>query len=300
MLTLGSFQTVHRHSPLVNSLHDTSFLDTYDEVVPAVPLPWTTLNNVTGGIRPGDLWTIAARYGHGKSWILAAILADLLLAGKNVLFYSLEMPKAQVQTRVHVLLGARLGFDVDHVAMRDRVYDRIQYRKIMASIEEVVHGQLFIQDSGKVTAARVQAEAKSADLTMVDYLGLMYTNTGQPAIGDWRNMATISNQIKEAALATDSRIVCAAQINREGDTKNKMPPRSKTLSQSDAIGQDSDAILMMKRYSHTAMAYTIDKNRHGADGISFFTNYMPNTGQFGEISKDAAEDRRYDEDYTGD
>jgi hypothetical protein len=298
LLSIGGLSLAQKRTPLTNALYDDSFLANYDESIQAISMPWTTLQNVTGGARPGDYWTLAARYGHGKSWVLGTIIAHLLAAGEDVLFYSLEMPKEQVLTRVHVLLGAMLGFNVDHVAMRDRIYDPIQYRKILNSVRENIHGQLFVQDSGKVTSARIMGEARSAAVTVVDYIGLMYTNTGQPAIGDWRNMATISNQVKEAALATKSRIMVAAQINRDGDTSKKMPPRSRTLSQSDAIGQDSDVILMMKRYAMSAMAYTIDKNRHGADGISYFSNYQPNIGKFNEISMETAEDRRYEEDFT--
>jgi replicative DNA helicase len=297
LLTLGSFRAINRAQPLVDALKDQSFLESYHETVKGLATPWETVNGITGGIRPGDFWTTAARYGQGKSWILGHFIANTLLSGHNVLMYSLEMPKAQVLTRVHVLLGALLGHDVDHVAMRDRVYDSIAYKKILESIEELVHGQLFIMDSGKVTSARIKAEAPKADLTVVDYLGLMYTNTGQPAIGDWRNMATISNQIKQAALDSDSRIVCAAQINREGDTAKKLPPRSKTLSQSDAIGQDSDVIVMMKKYAKTALVGLVDKNRHGEDNVHFYTEFQPNVGKFNEITKEKAEDRRYEEDF---
>lgn len=299
---LLALSTAHTAMPartaLTNVLSDDSFFATYDQQIQSLSVPWLTLANVTGGIRPGDYWTLAARYGHGKSWMLGWIIAHALMAGQNVLFYSLEMPQAQVLTRIHVMLGALLGYETDHVAMRDRVYDVIQYRKIYDAINERVHGQLFIRDSGKVTSARIAAECPAADLTVIDYLGLMYTNTGMASIGDWRNAATISNQIKETALSTGSRILVAAQINREGDTNSKLPPRSKTLSQSDAIGQDSDVILMMKRYADSAMAVLIDKNRHGADNIHFFTNYKPNVGHFEEISAETADDRRYDEDYT--
>lgn len=300
MLALGSFKAVVKREPLTDALGDLSWLDQYESTVDALRTPWQTLTEHTGGIRRGNYWTMASRYGQGKSWIMAALICDVLLGGQDVLLYSLEMSKPEILPRIHVLLGAALGFEVDHIAMRDRIYDGLAYRKICRAIEELVHGKLYIQDAGKVTSARVAAESPEASLTCIDYIGLMYTNAGLPAIGDWRNAATISNQLKEAAIASDSRIVVAAQINRDGDTASKMPPRSKSLAQSDAIGQDSDVIVMMKRYAHSAMAYTLDKNRHGASGISFFSNYEPNVGNFSEISKDAAEERRLDEDYTAD
>lgn len=298
LMTLGGFQVAQRRSPLANALLDTSILDKYDERVETLRMPWKTLDNLTGGIRPGNFWTIAARYGHGKSWVLGEVITTQLMEGKDVLLYSLEMPKDEVLVRIHVLLGAKLGFDVDHVAMRDRIYDRIQYRKIVNAIKDSVPGQLFIEDSGKVTSARVAGDCDKADLTVVDYLGLMHSNTGEPAIKDWRVAATISNQLKETALNHNARIICAAQINRDGDGAAKLPPKSKTLAQSDAIGQDSDVIVTAKRYADNALGYLLDKNRHGPSGVYFFSAYEPNIGNFAEISRESADDRRYESDYT--
>jgi hypothetical protein len=37
------------------------------------------------------------------------------------------------------------------------------------------------------------------------------------------------------------------------------------------------------------MVYLLDKNRHGASGQLFFSQFFPNTGQFDEISRDEAD-----------
>lgn len=294
VLTLGSFRVIGRPQPLTNSLHDWGVLDNYDEKVQALDTPWQTVNRLTGGIRVGNYWTIAARYGQGKSWLLASLMAHQLMQGTDVLFYSLEMTKNEVLPRIHVLLGALLGMDVNHVAMRDRIYDPVMYQKILGAIKEQVPGQLFIQDKGKVTSARVAAESQGVPLTVVDYVGLMHTNTGQPAVGDWRNMATISNQLKEAAISAEGRLVVAAQINREGDKEGTAPPRSKNLSQSDAIGQDSDVILMTKRFGVNSTIWCLDKNRHGVSSKFFYSWFLPNVGEFMEIPKEKAEKDQYD------
>lgn len=146
---------------------------------------------------------------------------------------------------------------------------------------------------GRVSPGVVANRAQDYDLNIVDYVGLMYTDDGRPAIKDWREMAEISNQLKEIALSKSARIIGASQINREGDTHGRRPPRLKTLAQSDHLGNDGDVVLTMKRYG-LATVLSAEKNRHGEAERLFYTNFLPNDGDFREIDADTAEERRLD------
>jgi hypothetical protein len=293
-MALASYTPLAQVKPAINALHDLSFLDAYSEKPDALEVPWPTLQRLTGGIREGDLWYLAARLGNGKSWNVTDLAATALMAGRSVNFFTLEMPKAQVLVRMHVCLGQQLGFDVDHIAMRDRVYDVIAYRKLVNKIRDEVPGQLFIYDpsDGRVSPATVAAKVGKTDLSIVDYVGLMASPLGKKAIDDWRVQAAISNELKEVALAKQTRIVALSQINREGDTISKYPPKAKNLSGSDALGQDADVIVTHKKYSHTSQIASLEKNRHGEADRYFYTRFLPNEGRFHEISRDTADDLR--------
>jgi len=103
-------------------------------------------------------------------------------------------------------------------------------------------------------------------------------------------MASISNSLKTIALAQGTAMLCAAQINRDGDT-GSAPPKVKNLAQSDALGQDGDVVLTMRaKPKNVATHFSIEKNRHGLSGIPFFTTFDPNTGTYTEISGEHAED----------
>lgn len=297
MLAVSTFIPPARMKPMVNDLEDMSFLNQYEEHEDSLTVPWETLQRHTGGMRSGDLWYLAARLSQGKSWTLGVFARDALLAGRKVKFYSLEMPRYQVLVRMHVLLGAALGMDVDHIAMRDKVYDPIQYRKMVKRIHEEVPGELQVHDTsmGRVTPSTI-AQDRGVDLAIVDYAGLMSTPLGGRAIDDWRSMGVISNMLKEVALSANMRILAAAQINREGDTTGSVPPKVKNLAQSDSLGQDADVVLTHKQMSKSVMVYGLEKNRHGACGERFYSRFQPNTGHFVEIDKDRAEDIRDDED----
>lgn len=296
MMAISSFIPPQRTQPLPNDLDDASFLQTYSEREETQGVPWKSLEQMTGGIRKGDLWYVAARLSQGKSWVLGNFAATALMEGRRVKFYTLEMTRYQTLIRMHVLLGKMLGADVDHIAMRDRIYDPVAYKKLLSRISKEVTGELHVHDSanGRVTPTNI-AQDRDCDLVIIDYAGLMSTPLGDRAINDWRAMGMISNMLKEMALSTGVSIVAAAQINREGESSGAFPPKVHQLAQSDALGQDADVVITHKQMSKSVMVYSAEKNRHGVAGQRFYTRFQPNKGNFEEIDKETAEDIRDDE-----
>lgn len=277
--------------PLRNVLTDVDFLRDYTEEVQTIPTPWRSLERATGGLAPGNLWYVAARLGQGKSWTLGCMIREAVMAGKRALLYSLEMPQRQVQTRMHVLMAHELGIDVTHHDLKERTYDPIAYRKLVAEIEERVSGELFVVDTSKgaISPATISAQAGEVDAVFVDYAGLLTSPMGGRAVDDWRVMASISNMLKEVAQQRDVPLVAAAQINRDGDTPSWRPPKVKHLAQSDALGQDADVIITHKRMSKSVTTYSVEKNRDGESAL-FWTRFRPNEGRFDEITREQAEE----------
>lgn len=299
IVAMSTYSPPARQKPISNDLDDGSFLDGYEEDEDVIDPPWRTLHRVTNGIRKGELYYVAARLGQGKSWILANFAAEALMNGANVRYYSLEMAKSQVMTRMHVLLGRRCGHHVDHSQMRARTFDPQAYRKLVRTLSKEVPGNLSVIDSsdGKISPVSLVQDKEWSDLTLVDYAGLMSTPSGSRAIDDWRNMGSISNALKEVAISHNLRIIAAAQINRDGDTPDTaQPPRVKNLAQSDALGQDADVVLTHRQMCRTVMVYGVEKNRHGISGDKFYTTFRPNSGEFKEISSDSAFDIKYAEE----
>jgi hypothetical protein len=298
VMAVAGFALPSKAKPLVNALSDMSFLDDYNLPHDRLEIGWPTLRATTEGIRPGDLWYVAARLGQGKSWYLGCLTRDALMQGKRVIFYSLEMSEKQVRTRMHTLLGRELGIDVRHSELHGRSYDLLAYKRLAQTINNQVPGTLLTVDSsyGKISPATIASHADKGDLFIVDYAGLLASPAGNRAVDDWRTMASISNQLKELAVSKNIPIISAAQINREGDVNGWRPPKVRNLAQSDALGQDADVVITHKRYSQTAMAASIEKNRHGSSGVLFFTEFDPERGRFNEISREEADQKRDDED----
>ena len=261
-----------------------------------VELPYPTLQRFTGGIRSGNLWYVAGRPGQGKSAHQVNMSAHAMLAGNRVLFYSLEMSEEEVVARFHACVATAMGYpSITLSNLRDRNVDRDVYKRFIGELKDrlkTTEGCLHIHTpaDGPVSPSVVAARCGEYQLTNIDYVGLMSQDGGGHAIDDWRVMARISNQLKTIALAQDTAMVCAAQINRDGET-GSAPPKVKNLAQSDALGQDGDVVLTMRSKPHdVATDFSLEKNRHGSSGIRFYTTFGPNTGDFTEISAERAED----------
>jgi replicative DNA helicase len=234
----------------------------------------------TGGIGPGELWYVAARLGVGKTWELLKMAVSAAEAGWNVVVFSTEMPARAVKERIHRISLRDVTTGIDHLSLKDR-RERMELWQSTAGMITV-----FDPSSGPCDATRVAAAAGDDTLVIVDYIGLMRATTGSRAIEDWRSAATISNELKEVTLEYNMPVIAAAQINREGQKSNKMG--AEHLSQSDALGQDADLILTVREYSPRVRIKGLVKNRHGVQGVKWYSRFEPNVSGFEDISADRA------------
>lgn len=298
----AAYQLINSARPLSTSsrprplLTDLDFLDTWGDHVVTVPVPYKSLQDATGGIRPGNLWYLAARPSQGKTAHLVNMVKHAVLNGTRVMFYSLEMSEDEVRQRFHAAMAQELNYpDVTVQSLRQHRVDKYRYKELIQDIDNrlLANGgllDLHTPKDGPVTPGLVASRAADYHLNVVDYIGLMKTDGGQASIEDWRVAAAISNELKLIAEANQTGILSAAQINREGAT-GQSPPKLVHLSQSDALAQDGDVVLTLRARPHNvASHFSIEKNRHGVSGLHFHTMFDVNTGTFSEIGSDAADD----------
>lgn len=276
-------------------LTDLGFLDDWDKDETIIDTPYHSLNRMTGGMRPGQIWYLAARPKNGKSAHLVNIVKKAVLDGCRVKFYSLEMSEAEVRARFHAALARQYGFpEITLTSIRDRTVDRHQYKTFVGELQDKLNncgGSLDIHTpkQGMVTPGVIAAGADEYHLNAVDYIGLMRCDSGSRAVEDWRNLAQISNDLKLMAGAHDTCMLVASQINRDGET-GKEPPKLSNLAGSDALGQDGDVVLTMRAAPHNVGSYfSVEGNRHGPAG-KFYTLFDPNTGDFSEVDKETLDD----------
>lgn len=281
-----------RTSSLPTSFKDAAFLDTWEEPQKGIEVPYPTLQHHTGGLRPGNLWYLGARLGQGKSAYLIDIATHAMMQGHKVLYYSLEMTDHELRSRQHAILARKFGRpDFTARELLRRQIDLHSYKQFMEEVAERVPGDMHIHTpaDGPVSPATVASRADEYDLVVVDYATLMVTDSGEYAAKDWRLAAEISNRLKQVALAHSVPILAAAQINRDGEAGD-LPPKVRNLAQADALGQDGDVVITMRARAHNvASIFSLEKNRHGASGMRWWTVFDVNNGVFTEISEDRCE-----------
>ena len=289
-LSLESF------SPMPENLLATDdFLNDYDETHEVIKYPWPTLQATTGGFSPEQLVYFAARPSQGKSWFLVNIAAQAAYEGYRVIFYSLEMSKRELQVRSHAIIGNKIGWgsEIDTFKMLHKQYDKDDYSLLLRDLSEKTEGVLHIHDQtqGRVTPSVVASRAEDYDLTVIDYVGLMDADSGAKSVHDWRVAAEISNDLKHITRSKKSRILAAAQINRDGEGTGNIPPKMRSMASTDVYVQDADTILTMTRLrgGHAA-ALSIEKNRQGQDDVRFYTKFLANRGDFSEVTRAEADD----------
>lgn len=291
-----AYNTLVKSEPMRTSpkprrvLTDLDFLDNWDDPQHAIETPYRTLNRYTGGMRPGQIWYLAARPKNGKSAHLSNMVKRAVLDGCRVKFYSLEMSEAEVRGRFHAAMATHYGYEgITLNAIRDRTVDRHAYKTFVGELQERLEdtgGQLDIHTpkDGMVTPGLIAASADEYHLNTIDYIGLMRLDDGGRT-QDWQNLAAISNDLKLLAGASGSSFLVASQINREGERGDE-PPKLANLAGSDALGQDGDLVITMRAQAHDlATAFSIEGNRHGPSG-KFFTTFDPNQGIYEEITKE--------------
>lgn len=211
--------------------------------------------------------------------------AAAIIGGYRVHFSALEMSKAEVQMRLHNLLSSHVGIRVFQSIQlaQGRDFDIKQYRQFLEDLPKTVKGKLTISDSRNVGAMEIaaQIERNQPDLYMLDYLTLGKMRGD----GGWQDISKFSKDIKEMGKRYDCGMVSAAQLNRSGTDKDA---GAETIGGSDAIGQDADAVIILKKMSTRMTEMRLTKYRHGRSGYKWFSYLDLETGERKEVSKDKA------------
>lgn len=253
-----------------------------------------TLDQLTGGIDLGHYWVVGARLKGGKTWGLGRMVTAAAMAGHDCLYYSLEMPRRQMEMRLHNFLSAEFGREVYRSLdlMQGRNFDLLGYKRFLKKMSIEMKGRIHINDSAgtKVTPMSIAASVEQYNdgasrprLVFIDYLTLMASN-------DWQAIADLSLAVK--SLATDygdtTSFVAAAQVNRQG--AGKEPPSADDLAGSDGIGRDLDALVTLASHSARVKRWKLAAYRHGPDGQKWWTALDLNMGTFKEITGNRAKD----------
>lgn len=253
----------------------------------AIPVPWQSLADATeGGVGLGELWDIGGRLGCGKSNDLVAFAGTAAERGYHVRIASLEMSAAAYNRRMARYLARhdrqlQLALKDRDPLVRGEALEQLKDKAPAGTIE------VFDPSMMDLNTSSIEDICQGAHMVCIDHVGLLKLPDGTRAISDWRTMAQISNVLREINLRTGVAMVNVVQTNRESDTAGLAPPKVSQISQSDAIGQDADVVLMIKKPAATFQVHEVGKTREAANN-RYYTKFDPEHADYREISKEDA------------
>lgn len=231
--------------------------------------PWSELDDLIGGFRPGALYVVGARPGVGKS-IMALESALSLAEHGSVAFFSLEMPEREVHQRALSNVGRIENTRLVNHDLGDADWD------LVATAAERIQGAPIAIRDGAATVAQIRRYAaevhhrKPLSGIILDYLQLVRTPDG-----DRRNrnekIQEVSQTLKSLAIKLDIPIIALAQLNRESEKRDGKVPMVSDLRDSGSVEQDADVVMLLHRTEDEPwdIDVAVGKNRHGrTDKIS--------------------------------
>tara|TARA_A100001391_G_scaffold203808_3_gene197171 strand:- start:248 stop:1612 length:1365 start_codon:yes stop_codon:yes gene_type:complete len=243
-----------------------------------VAMGWSSVDDITdGGLAGGELGIVVAPSGVGKSWLLQAIGANALRAGKNVVHYTLELNEPYV--------GLRYGAIFSGVEASQIPAQRVKVKKMVA---EQCKGELLIKYYPSKAASvqtiythlkTVELLGHSPDIVLVDYADLLSDTSGQGEIR--HQLGLIYEELRGLSGEFQIPVWTASQSNRSSLEEQVIG--AEKIAESYSKVMTADFVMSLSRKIEDKVANTgrihIIKNRFGPDGLTFPTTMNTATGQ---------------------
>ncbi len=254
-----------------------------NSVLVGVDTGFKELNKMTTGFGKGDLVIIAARPAMGKTSFVLNTVHNLIVQGKGVAFFSLEMPAEQLMLR---LLSIQTSIPLQKLRVGDMNDD--QWSSLNGAIDRMNDAKLFVDDQGSVNINQLRSKLRKLknqhpeiEIAVIDYLQIMSGIGNQDR---HLQVSEISRGLKMLARELEMPIVALSQLNRGLESRNDKRPMLSDIRESGSIEQDADIILFV--YRDDVYLYKEEKEREKAaktEGKEFTSTYVEKEEEESEI-----------------
>ncbi len=254
-----------------------------NSVLVGVDTGFHELNKMTTGFGKGDLVIIAARPAMGKTSFILNTVNSLIMQGKGVAFFSLEMPAEQLMLR---LLSIQTSIPLQQLRLGDMNDD--QWSSLNDAIDKMNDAKLFVDDQGSININQLRSKLRKLknqhpeiEIAVIDYLQIMQ---GVGSQDRHLQVSDISRGLKMLARELEMPIVALSQLNRGLESRNDKRPMLSDIRESGSIEQDADIILFV--YRDDVYLYKEEKEREKAakaEGKEFISEYIEKEEEDAEI-----------------
>jgi replicative DNA helicase len=235
-----------------------------------IPTGLHSLDVATGGIRPGELWTIGALPGKGKTALGVQILLASGAAGIGACAFSLEMQALEIGKR---FLAAKSDFPAFQLR-NPRWIKKERWRELMESAAELAQLPIYIDDRSTLriqellASARLYIRRHGVKLIVVDYLRLV----DAPGRDLRERVSNVADSLRQLAKTERVGVVLLSQLRRPEGGINARPTMI-DLKESGDIEAASHVVLLPYmpvaedgKPTREDQLLIIGKNRNGGIG----------------------------------
>lgn len=202
-----------------------------------------TLDAMTGGFGPSQLWTLAGHSKHGKSTLAFNLALPSLLAGRPVVLFELEMELEQLRRQFLAMLA-----EVSYRQIRDGLLSPEQKAKVVRAAEQLAELPLHIEAMGSPKIGEITARARAyvqrfnPAMIIVDYYQLIGGDNDkerryEQLVGVSRSLRLMANELRVPVLVL-------AQLNAQAALDDRLPTVN-DIEQCKHIVKDSNVVVLM-------------------------------------------------------
>ena len=235
------------------------------------------LDDIIGGLFPGDLSIISARAGEGKTALMLTIAANATINAKrkkSVGIFSMEMSTPDIINR---LISQYTG--ISATKMRRGDLKESDWDIYNEASEKISKANIHFDDTPSLTIPELRTKIRKmkelgVDLVIIDQLNLM--NAQMINAKEFEKINWLSYRLKELAREFDLHVMVAHQMNRgieQQSSGQKSPKRDPQLSDLEQAGEKATDIVIMIRHKKEQNVIKdsflhVVKHRNGATGIA--------------------------------
>jgi len=255
---------------------------------------------LAGGFHSKTMSLFMLPTNMGKSAIMCALAANMVAAGKKVLYITLEMSEEMISQRIMANI-----FDIEQNSLKH--YDQTTFIKKMKKLGGLIEDKIRVKEfptstmnSNVIRRLLKELEEKQdyiPDIIFVDYLELMKPNHSRKVSQKHEDLRTVSEELRDIALEYDLPVVSAMQTNRDGYAAKELDLNDMSGSFGVAMTADFVVAGILSEQHEAAKEYTWRsvKNRFGPKyqefnvGIDFAKMKLTDLGQMPTINGEAVE-----------
>jgi len=299
---------VYRPDGVLNGAEMWENLITDDELLETATYPWPGLNDITHGLRRGELVTVTAGSGVGKSAVVREIAHHLLREGETVGMLMLEeSTKRTAKGLMGIEMNKPIHLDLtpwSDLSDEDKAARRAAYEATVGS------GRLYLYDhfgsteiENLLNRVRYLAKGCGCAWIILDHLSIVVSGLDD---GDERKAIDVAmTKLRTLVQETGIGLIMVSHLKRPSGDRGHEQGAETSLSQlrgSHSIAQLSDMVVGLERNQQDSKTKDITtvrvlKNRFsGETGIATHLLYAKDTGRLSECRPEFVEQEDGDTD----